>query len=170
MRSFQWRHRHPQDHVRFLTPQIQIKQRLFICTPATVCCPWKCNHIPISFIPAPNQIGNRNKCKWGSPPPHPPTTNPPLYYDFSTACISIWIHEDGYCLWKNLWGFQHHILTAISGTICFMLADVTRLWTDLVLKCYNVLYILILFSCGSGGIHRTQPTGKKKNLLFKQMC
>lgn len=63
----------------------------------------------------------------------------------------------------NLWGIQHHILTAISGTICFLRADITRLWTDLVLKCYNVLYVLILFSCG---IHRTQPTGKKKSTFY----
>lgn len=66
----------------------------------------------------------------------------------------------------NLWGIQHHILTAISGTICFLRADITRLWTDLVLKCYNVLYVLILFSCG---IQRTQPTGKKK-IYFLRRC
>lgn len=69
---------------------------------------------------------------------------------------------------ENLWGFQHHILTAISGTICFMLADITRLWTHLVLKCSNVLYVLILFSCGSGDIHRTQPTEKKKNYFLSR--
>lgn len=34
----------------------------------------------------------------------------------------------------NLRGIQRHILTAISGTICFMLAEITRFWTDLTLK------------------------------------
>lgn len=46
-----------------------------------------------------------------------------------------------------------------------MLADITRLWTDLILKCYNVLYILILVHCGRGETHRTQP--KKINCAFQ---
>lgn len=64
---------------------------------------------------------------------------------------------------QNLRGFQHHILTAISGTICSMLADITRLWTDLTLKCFSVLYILILFNCGRGLCPQIST------VIFKQM-
>ena len=139
-----------------------MKQSGFVCSFATVYCPWKYNCIQIFFLnPAPIQIGKCNKCKLVS--------FFPLVWFFTKCvapdCISIWIHEDGYCLRKNLRGFQHHILTAISGTICFMLADITRLWTDLILKCYNVLYILILFRCGKRETHRTQP--KKINCAFQ---
>lgn len=49
-----------------------------------------------------------------------------------------------------------------------MLANITRLWTDLTLKCYNALYILILFNCGRGDVHRTQPMISTL-LFFKQI-
>lgn len=95
----------------------------------------------------------------------------PVFYGFSLKCalldcISIWIHEDGFCLPLNLRGILHHILTAISGTICFTLADITRIWTDLTLKCYNTsLYYSIEEEEEEG---TTQPT---TNWLcfFKQM-
>lgn len=48
-----------------------------------------------------------------------------------------------------------------------MLADITRLWTDLILKCYNVLYILILFNCGREKY--TRLSLQKSTVLSKQM-
>lgn len=107
---------------------------------------------------APNQTGNWSKCKWVF-----------FFIMISQQACSAWLYLN-MNPWRwllppwNLRGFQHHILTAISGTICFLLADITRLWTDLTLKWYNVLYILILFNCGEGDVHRTQPT--KSTVLF----